>query len=253
MKKAFSILFIVSFFTFSCSSNSDETIQNKKITINFIHEWDGTPVTKDDFGELKFTNENGEMVSIELYRYVISNIKLVDPSGFETPLKDYLFIDLGEEQNLSYTIEGLFLDRTYSLDFTFGFDDDDNTDGAYADLNTANFNVPEMLGGGYHYMQFDGKYTSETQTTEAGFNYHAIRAVDNTDPDNIVYQDTSFSVSLEGNWLKSTEEVINVKVNIAEWFKNPNTWDLNELNQMLMPNFDAQILMNGNGKTVFSL
>ena len=167
--------------------------------------------------------------------------------------KDYLFIDLGEEQNLSYTIEGLFLDRTYSLDFTFGFDDDDNTDGAYADLNTANFNVPEMLGGGYHYMQFDGKYTSETQTTEAGFNYHAIRAVDNTDPDNIVYQDTSFSVSLEGNWLKSTEEVINVKVNIAEWFKNPNTWDLNELNQMLMPNFDAQVLMNANGKTVFSL
>ena len=32
-------------------------------------------------------------------------------------------------------------------------------------------------------------------------------------------------------------------MNIAEWFKTPNTWDLNALNNMLMPNFDAQILM----------
>ncbi len=253
MLKKISFILFISLFVNSCSSNSDEIIQNKKITINFVHEWDGTPITKDDFGELKFTNENGEMVSIELYRYVISNIKLVDPSGFETPLKDYLFIDLKEEQNLTYTLEELILDRTYSLDFTFGFTDDDNTDGAYTDLNTANFNVPPMLGGGYHYMQFDGKYTNETQTTPASFNYHAIRAINNTDPDNIVNQDTSFSVSLNDIWLKDSEEIINVKVNIAEWFKNPTVWDLNELNQMLMPNFDAQLLMNGNGKSVFSL
>jgi hypothetical protein len=42
-------------------------------------------------------------------------------------------------------------------------------------------------------------------------------------------------------------------MNIAEWFKNPNTWDLNVLNTVLMPNFDAQILMHQNGKSVFSL
>ena len=46
---------------------------------------------------------------------------------------------------------------------------------------------------------------------------------------------------------------IEVKSNIAEWFKNPNRWDLNILNQVLMPNPDAQLLMNQNGQNVFSL
>jgi len=46
---------------------------------------------------------------------------------------------------------------------------------------------------------------------------------------------------------------IEIKMNIAEWFKNPNTWDLNTLNSELMANFEAQKLMNANGKTVFSL
>ena len=39
-------------------------------------------------------------------------------------------------------------------------------------------------------------------------------------------------------------------MNIANWFDTPNTWDLNELNQMLMANSDAQILIYQNGQNV---
>ena len=42
-------------------------------------------------------------------------------------------------------------------------------------------------------------------------------------------------------------------MNIAQWFKQPNTWNLNEYNQMLMPNSTAQILMYQNGQNVFNL
>ena len=42
-------------------------------------------------------------------------------------------------------------------------------------------------------------------------------------------------------------------MNVAEWFKNPNTWNLNQLNTVLMPNFEAQKMMNLNGRSVFSL
>ena len=108
-----------------------------------------------------------------------------------------------------------------------------------------------MLGGGYHFMQFDGKY-KDTNNQDAGFNYHAIRAVDRSDPDNLVFEDTSFEVDL-GTVDFTNNATIEVKINIAEWFKNPNTWDLNELNTVLMPNFEAQKLMSANGKSVFSL
>jgi hypothetical protein len=108
-----------------------------------------------------------------------------------------------------------------------------------------------MLGGGYHYMQFDGKYL-DTANMEAPFNYHAIRAVNRTDPNNLILKDTSFLVDL-GNIEVSNTMSIDIEMNIAEWFKNPNTWNLNELNTVLMPNFEAQELISANGESVFSL
>ena len=87
---------------------------------------------------------------------------------------------------------------------------------------------------------------------DANFNYHAIRAVDKTDPNDLKFDDTSFEVDL-GNIEITNNTTIEIKMNIAEWFKNPNTWNLNLLNTVLMPNFDAQKLMSANGKSVFSL
>ena len=42
-------------------------------------------------------------------------------------------------------------------------------------------------------------------------------------------------------------------MNLAEWFKNPNTWALNEFNTGLMGNYTAQKRMNENGQSVFSV
>ena len=66
MIKKLVYFFVLAVTIWSCSSDSDETIQNKKITINFIHEWDGTLVTKDDFNEIynEFIQEKaGEQAS----------------------------------------------------------------------------------------------------------------------------------------------------------------------------------------------
>jgi hypothetical protein len=76
--------------------------------------------------------------------------------------------------------------------------------------------------------------------------------VNRTDPANLIFQDTSFDVDL-GAIKITNNTTIEIKMNIAEWFKNPNTWNLNELNTVLMPNFEAQKMMSANGKSVFSL
>ena len=167
----------------------------------------------------------------------------------------YQLIDIGEDKGSEINFEDVSLGIS-SLKFTFGFSDADNIDGIYKDLNSVSFNVPGEkstinLGGGYHYMQFDGKY-KDSNNADAGFNYHAIRAVDRNDPNNLIFEDTSFEVDL-GNIEITNNRTIEIKMNIAEWFKNPNTWNLNELNTVLMPNFEAQKLMSANGKTVFSL
>lgn len=238
MKKYIAVFCVVLSLLISCT----DEVENTTVTLNFTHNWDGVPVTNKDFNKFKFTNANGEEISINRLRYVISNVSLINNSN-------HFLIDLGENTGMSIPVSNIET-GTFDLKFTFGFKDSENKDGIYQDLNSANFNVPGMLGGGYHFMQFDGKYI-DTDNEEANFNYHAIRAVNRENPDELVFQDTSFEVNLGKVNINNNQ--IEIQMNIAEWFKNPNLWNLNELNTVLMPNFEAQKLMSANGKSVFSL
>jgi len=252
MKRLIPILLVCLLTILSCSEDNDDKVSQANITFNFDHAWDGTTVTNADFNTIKFTNSKGDQLSIERLRYLISKITFHKADGSTTVLDDYNLVDVTNNKNLSFApittvATGFYTDVT----FAFGFNNEDNTDASYLDLNSASWNVPAILGGGYHYMQFDGKFLNALDE-EQGFNYHAIRAADNPGPNPTFPQDTFFNVSL-GAITISNHATFNIKMNIAEWFKNPNTWDLNVLNQMLMPNSSAQIMMYENGQNVFSL
>jgi len=244
MRKKYCLLILILILVTRCNEEKECCVQPQfTITLNFTHHWNGLKITPQDFNDLKFTNKNGERLSIERLRYLVSNISLING-------KNYHLIDVGENSGTSITIPEL-TNESYALSFRFGFSDEDNTDGTYQDLNSVSFSVPGMLGGGYHFMQFDGKYI-DNNNEASGFNYHTIKAVDRTDPNNLKFEDTSFEVNLGTIEVASNPE-IEIKMNLAEWFKNPNTWNLNELNSILMPNFEAQKMMRANGDTVFSL
>lgn len=251
MKKIFALLILASLCFSSCSDDDVQGETNVNATFTFSHNWDGTPVTNSEFNTIRFTNENGEMISIERLRYLISDITFTNSDNEVIELDVYNLIDLTNNTNLSFDLGSQIPIGDYrNVSFTFGFDNMDNAEN-YLDLNSASFNVPDMLGGGYHYMQFDGKYL-DSNAMEANFNYHAIRAVDNPGANPTFPQDTFFTVNL-GAVAIGDNPTFNIEMNIAEWFKGPNTWDLNQLNTVLMPNSAAQILMSENGRNVFSL
>ena len=239
----------------SCSSNKDESSRTN-MTINFSHVWEDEVVSADDFVNKEFENENGETLTIERLRYLISDIYVKNNNDIITNITDYVLVNVGEEKNLTITPEVLLIDGTYDLFMRFGFADEDNyIENGYADLTSESFDVPSILGGGYHYMQFDGKYINSSNM-ETGFNYHAIRATNvttKTEEEELLETDTSFEISLGSIEIDNNKVVIDIQMDIAEWFVNPNEWDLNELDQMLMPNYNAQIMMNANGQTAFSL
>ncbi|WP_411766272.1 MbnP family protein [Winogradskyella sp. A3E31] len=252
MKKIFALFLAIGMVTLSCSEDADDnSVANSIVTFKFTHNWDGEVVTNTDFNTIKFTNANGEMLSIERLRYLVSDITLTTSQGESLVLDLYSLVDVTEGNNLSFTpLSSIPVGEYSNVSFTFGFDNEDNSEN-YTDLNSASFNVPEMLGGGYHYMQFDGKFIN-SNSEEQGFNYHAIRAVDNPGDNPTFPQDTFFRVDLGPVTIASDTE-IEVKMNISEWFKNPNLWDLNQLNSVLMPNSSAQIMMSENGRNVFSI
>ncbi|KAA5820863.1 hypothetical protein FPF71_17135 [Algibacter amylolyticus] len=234
----------------SACSNNDK-VDLTHVTFNFNHNWDGTAVTNTDFNAIKFTNAYGNQLSIERLRYLISKITFHKSDGKIIVLEGYNLVDVTNNENLSFMPSTFVTTGEYSnISFTFGFNNEDNMNN-YTDLNTASWIVPDMLGGGYHYMQFDGKFLNDANK-EQGFNYHAIRAVDNPGENPSFPQDTFIVVNL-GPTTITSNATFNIEMNIAEWFKTPNTWNLNELNQALMPNSAAQIMMNENGQNVFSL
>ncbi|MEF3078101.1 MbnP family protein [Winogradskyella poriferorum] len=251
MKKTVSILCLILLFI-SCNS-SDDSVSPSEVsaTFKFTHNWNGALVRNFDFGPIQYVNENGESIGFERLRYVISDIIFTKANGEEIELDVYNLVDLTNEINLEYTPNNQIPTGNYTnVSFTFGLDNEDNAEN-YTDLNSASFNVPEMMGGGYHYMQFDGKFIN-SNNEEQGFNYHAIRAVDNLGANPTFPQDTFFTVNLGAIAITNDVE-IEVKMNIAEWFSTPNLWDLNIYNQTLMPNSTAQIMMYENGQNVFSL
>lgn len=251
MKKTAQIFLICLFTLISCHTDNDDKVSQVNITFNFNHVWDTTPVTNNDFNSIQFTNANGEALSITKLRYLISNITFQKSDGETFILEGYNLVDVTSNTNLSFTPISSVPTGSYSkVSFTFGFNNEDNYNNNYPDLNSTSWFVPAMLGGGYHFMQLEGKFIDNT-TTDTGYAYHAIRAVDNSGPTQ-VFQDTFFEVDL-GEITIAQNTTFNIKMNIAEWFKNPNTWDLNVLNNMLMPNFNAQVMMFENGQNVFSL
>lgn len=250
MKKT-PLLFLISLMLIvSCSEDNDDNVSQVNVTFNFSHNWDETPVTNTDFNTIQFTNANGEQMSITKLRYLISNITFTSTNGERLVLAGYNLVDVTNTTNLSFTsLTNIPIGKYNNVSFTFGFNNDDNYNN-YTDLNSASWTVPAMLGGGYHYMQLEGKFIDNT-STETGYAYHAIRAVDNSKTPQ-EFQDTFFEVDL-GEVTITNQATFNIKMNISEWFKNPNTWDLNVLNNTLMPNFNAQVMMFENGQDVFSL
>ncbi len=250
MQRSLYIIFLSLFTLLSCHKDADDEISQANITFQFTHNWEGTQVSNSDFNAIKFTNANGEKLSIEKLRYLISNISFKKSSGEIITLDGYNLVDVTSGKNLSFKSNTTIPTGIYSnVSFTFGFNNEANSKN-YTDLNSASWNVPAILGGGYHFMQLEGKFIDNT-TTETGYAYHAIKAVDNSKTPQ-KFQDTFFNVDL-GPATITNNTTFTVKMNISEWFKNPNQWDLNILHNMLMPNFNAQVMMFQNGQKAFSL
>lgn len=241
------LFFSVLLFTTSCT-DEDDKVTETEVTLKFTFNWDGTPVTMNDLNEMKYTNENGDELSISRLRYLISNISLNAPRAM-SETNEYSLVDITDSESLEYKMSAIIATEAYeNISFTFGFDEEDNVE-TYVDLNSASWNWPEMLGAGYHNMQYEGKYIDNTGL-EQSYALHMGTARKDVG----VFEANSFDVELTGIGSLHKDKVsIEIKMDISEWYKNPTVWDLNVYNAPVMPIYAAQLLLNDNGRDVFSL
>jgi len=246
----------IAFCFLSCNNNDNSPAEPVAITLNFSHFFNNEVINASNFSTATFTNGYGTDLMLDRARYVISDITLTHQNGEVINLKEYNLVDIGNQTGLSFTTTASISPGQYSnVSFRFGFSEEDNGTGVYADLTTLNFDVPAMLGGGYHYMQMDGTYINSNNQVSP-FNYHAISSINMNlaDPNTVPSrEDSSFEIDL-GPVTIGDNTNMNVNVDLAGWFNSPSLWVLDVWDVMLMGNYQAQLAMNEQGQTgVFSL
>jgi len=255
MKKILAPIFLFALLLTNCGEDNDDVspvaVVNQPSSVSFkmSNSFDDTELNDTNFANLQLTNANGEVISIDRIRYMISKIELVNQeTNVSYAMKDYNLLDISDNTTYTFNSNVQVPNGNYKLNFVWGFNEEDNIDSAYPDLNIANWNWPQMLGGGYHFLQFDGFYNVNTNSPMP-FNFHngTAKNPNGNFEQNFVDFSMDAIISIQSN------AQIEIKTNIAELFRNPNTWDLNVLDTPLMPNYTAQKMMQQNVATVFSL
>ena len=209
--------------------------------LRFKHTVDNQAVI---FDTVMYVNAFGNDFSIETIHYFVSNIAFVKSNGDVVNVKDAIYVDprlAGYDQK---KITTAIPNGDYTeMRFTFGLDTEMNQNGAFNNFPEAAMEWPMMMGGGYHYMKLEGRY--ENLNSYNHFNFHTGPLNNNANffqvaiPMTLNVSDGSFDVSLV--------------MEIQNWFKNPNTFDLTTISSGMMGSQPKQELVKSNGHDVFSV
>jgi len=218
------------------------------VVIQFDNVVDGAPL---QMNQQIYTNAAGNSYSVTKLEYVASRFNLHAPSS---PVASFRAEDFSVAAP-HYRTEANAATRTLTfadvpagtydaLEFTFGLIGSDNVSGAFPDLDAASMQWPTQMGGGYHYMRFEGNF-SDTLGGTAGFTTHTGPSMGN---------DYSFGVSLGASIVVSSGETTTIvlNMNVNNWYTNPTTYDLNDYGA-IMGNPGAQGILKSNGADVFSI
>ena len=232
---------------------------NQEIKFSFTHNFNGSSVTQNEFNQLNYKNAKGDTLSFTKLRYSISDIRFYLADGDSVYVDgSYHLVDLTDETTLMYTLPKLtdfisgkdYKAKFVGVGFNYGFDATDNVSGAYSDLNAATWNWPDMIGGGYHQLQLEGRYINSVGDT-ISYQYHNGSATKNTAG---TFESNYRYINLTGSAFDlSGPTTIEVKMNMANWFQNPNLWDLNTDYTVMMPNYTLQKKITENSGDVFSV
>lgn len=231
--------------TAEVNDGSCEYRQNT-VVINLTQSADGKAIEP---GKIQYENEAGNHFSVERLKYYISDITFhrMDSANHEEDLVHYR--NMKKPETKALTIKEVPNGDYSHLSLVFGIPGDKNQTGYLP--NTPKHNEmewPEPMGGGYHYMKFEGKYLDKTGK-KAPFNCHTGKL----EKEGKVH-DNSFTIKIPNSSFTMNEEVweIQFSMNLNEWFRNPDTFNIEEFGPAIMGNQNAQEVLKRNGKDIFS-
>jgi hypothetical protein len=246
MKKLFLIALLPSLiFQFGCSKEDDPDPVVATIpyfTIEMSHKVSGEPLVFNEriyqtpalnpyetrhleyfISDFKLMNQLGQWISIN------SEPKLIDPQDSDIGTKTVLLnVPIGTYKGISCMI---------------GIPEAINLTGYLPNtIDNMNMAWPDPIGGGYHFMKFEGNYQDEKMDWK-GFTVH-LGKNGNQVPNTIT--DVSFSVS-------AASTSLGLVMDMNQWFDNPHFYDFNVQGNYTMAIDSLMLIVSENGRNCLSV
>ena len=206
-------------------------------------------------------NAAGNQYMVSEIQFFISDVVLYHQNGSEIMIdawKDIHYIDTDLPETQLWDVYDNIPAGTYdSVGFTFGINEVKNQSLMFLNPPESFMFWPEYLGGGYHYMKFNGKWLDTNQFTRP-FDFHlGIGQIYFSYPDSITgFVQNYFQVQLPGSafTVQAGDTCrLRLTMNIEQWLKDPHIYDHNTWGGDIMQNQEAMKLGCENGWNVFEL
>lgn len=271
MKTSLKITMVILFFLVTLSScEKESTLKDPTVTaksfgkfqIQFAHSMgaDSLILNSD-----QYVNEAGNHFEVNELMYFISDVQLHLHNGAKKMIDDQTavhFVDLSMPETLKWNVfDSIPQGAIDSITFIFGLSPARNQSFAFVNPPESNMAWPDVLGGGYHYMMLNGKWT-DLAKTEQFFNFHM--GIGQRYSDTISYNTESITGIVHNNFavtLATPGLIIDtiqtaklcLNMDVMSWFTTPYAWDFNYWGGGIMQNQRALNTAKENGFDVFTV
>jgi hypothetical protein len=261
------MLVSVSLVFISCKKDPEVTEPDQdygRIVLKFTHHVSNQPLITDS---IYYLNAAGNNYGVQEIQYFISDITLNKATGGTYTITDkngIHYIDTDIPSTHTWNVADAIPATNYSsVSFTFGISESKNQSNMFVNPPESNMFWPEFLGGGYHYLKFNGQWIDTVGSTRL-FNYHLgigqIYGGGVITPDSIKgFVQNYFTLTLPASSFvldsAGTRE-IEIVMQVDSWLDTPHAWDFNDAVNYGWSIMQSQIAMQAakeNGADVFKI
>lgn len=247
----------ISLFILLAFSACEREEKTGSVAVSFSHYIDNQPL---QLNQMLYTNAAENNYQVNEVKYFISKIYFITEDNQLVKVKQddgIHYVDLNYPNTTTWQLDQIREGEYKAVQFVFGLDEEDNTSNRFPNPPECNFFWPQHLGGGYHYLQINGKWQPPTGDLK-NFNFHTgigqlyhsnVFTVDSIYA--YVHNYITLTLPLEFEVEHKELTQIEMRMNIEQWFKDPYVYDFNYFGGSIMQNQNAQMVIKTNGRDVF--
>ncbi|HNW67436.1 MAG TPA: hypothetical protein PKK66_01100 [Bacteroidales bacterium] len=253
---SFCSLFLLTVTLFAgCKKETPEAAGKGNLMLSFDMQINGTQLVTN---VMNYTNAAGNPYEVNEVKFFISELKLYKNDGSVVRIQadnSIHYYDWDIENTHTWNIADDLPSGTYdSISFTFGLPPEKNISGYFVNPPENNMSWPSVLGGGYHYMQINGRWRN-LQDSVRVLNFHTGIGQIYDNGEVTEYVPNHFQVVLPHSFQIQADgtTTLDLVMNINSWFTTPHDYDFNVWGGSIMQNQAAQEVIKENGHDVFSV